>query len=87
MATPNEEWLDSARKYITLTEECECDCFLCIRGEHDEHCEEEKCTCWWGAYNKYAGGTGWDIAKYDPKCPEHGWEEEVEVEASQYGNT
>lgn len=31
-----------------------------------------KCTCWWGAYIKYCGGTGFDIVKYDPKCPEHG---------------
>ena len=41
METPSKEWLDSARKYISLVEECDCDCFLCIRGEHDEHCEEE----------------------------------------------
>lgn len=48
------------------------------------NCEREKgCTCWWGAYAKIGGGTGFDIAKYDPKCPEHG----EEVEASQYGNT
>lgn len=33
------EWLESARKYITLTEECDCDCFLCMRGDHDEHCD------------------------------------------------
>lgn len=37
---PDNEWMTSARKYITLTEECECDCFLCMRGEHDEHCDE-----------------------------------------------
>jgi hypothetical protein len=30
------------------------------------------CTCWWRAYVKHGGGTGWDIARYDPECPEHG---------------
>jgi hypothetical protein len=39
MGTPRKEWLESARKYITFTEECDCDCFLCIRGDHDEHCD------------------------------------------------
>ena len=30
------------------------------------------CTCTYGAYAKYAGGTGYAIAKYDKDCPEHG---------------
>ena len=34
--------------------------------------DTEKCTCTYGSYVKYAGGTGFDIAKYDPDCPEHG---------------
>lgn len=31
----------------------------------------ENCTCWWGSYAKIGGGTGFDIARYDPECPEH----------------
>ncbi len=41
MKTPNKEWLEIARKYILLTEECDCDCFLCMRGDHDEHCDDK----------------------------------------------
>jgi hypothetical protein len=34
--------------------------------------DEPKCTCTYGAYVKYAGGTGFDISEYDPECPIHG---------------
>lgn len=41
---PNEtdEWLESARRFITTEPECDCDCFLCIRGEHHEGCFTEE---------------------------------------------
>lgn len=33
----------------------------------------DECSCTWGSYvNPGVGGTGWDIARYDPDCPEHG---------------
>jgi hypothetical protein len=32
-----EAWIESARQFIT-TEECDCDCYLCIRGEHHDGC-------------------------------------------------
>lgn len=35
-----DAWVKSARLYIhSENEECGCDCWLCIGGEHDEHCE------------------------------------------------
>jgi hypothetical protein len=34
--------------------------------------EEARCTCTWGSFVKFAGGTGWDISKFDPDCPVHG---------------
>lgn len=33
--------------------------------------ENFECTCTYGSYVIYSGGTGWDIAKYDFDCPEH----------------
>lgn len=38
----------------------------------------DECTCTYGAYALYAGGTGWDVAHYDPECPEHG-EDELDI--------
>lgn len=36
-----DAWIKSARMYIrSESEYCECDCWLCMRDEHDEHCEE-----------------------------------------------
>lgn len=32
---------------------------------------EPECTCWYGSYVKPEGGTGFDLARYDPACPEH----------------
>lgn len=31
----------------------------------------DNCTCWWGSYVRHGGGTDFDIARYDPKCPYH----------------
>lgn len=38
------------------------------------HVEAERraCTCTYAAFASYAGGTGFDISRYDPACPEHG---------------
>lgn len=33
--------------------------------------EYPACTCTYGAYIRHGGGTGWDIAKFDPECPVH----------------
>jgi hypothetical protein len=32
----------------------------------------DDCTCTYGSYVKPGGGTGWDVARFDPDCPEHG---------------
>jgi hypothetical protein len=33
---------------------------------------EDGCSCWWGAFAIIGGGTGYDIARHDPACAEHG---------------
>lgn len=34
--------------------------------------DDEDCTCTYAAFAKIGGGTGFDISRYDPDCPEHG---------------
>lgn len=51
-----------------------CRCSICNPNQN------EGCTCWYGAYSKYAGGTGWDIVKYDPECPVHLSEDDTECD-------
>jgi hypothetical protein len=40
MINTRDKWIESARLYIhDESEYCDCDCWLCMRDEHDEHCE------------------------------------------------
>lgn len=58
---------------------CECgghaECPVCGIEAEVRTKEATRCSCTYGAYVKYAGGTGFDIVKHDPECPEHGDED------------
>jgi len=46
---------------------------------------EPNCTCTYGSFLRHGGGTGWDIAKYDPDCPVH-YEPEYEYDEPKDGD-